>query len=87
MSSKSNRSPLLGLPVSPISHKINRALGLTKPSPEPLPPLAPVVSPVTRPETNRAERKKRGRRLTVLTRGSTVPEGQTLLTNEDGIVG
>lgn len=74
---------IFGLPADPITRKLNEALGIVPKEEKPLTPLPPVVSPVVRPEGKvEDERTKRGRRPTVLTSGSTVPEGKSLLTEE-----
>lgn len=64
-------SPLFGLPVSPISQKINEKFGLVEKKEKPRIPQPQGIGPtIIRPEINaNAVNRERGRRATLLTGG------------------
>jgi hypothetical protein len=62
-------SPLFGLPVSPITQKINEKIGLVEKKEKPRIPQPQAIGPtIIRPEINEnAVNNQRGRRVTLLT--------------------
>jgi hypothetical protein len=84
MGSSFGKSPFTGLPVSPITDKINKAIGLTTEEKETTPVVSTPIDTSTRPELDRfdadAEKRRKGRRLTILTSPiETSGEGSTLI--------